>query len=900
MSRAMTGAEIREAFLRFFEERGHQRVPSGPLVPENDPTLLFSNAGMNQFKDVFTGQARLPFSRATSAQRCVRAGGKHNDLDSVGRTPRHNTFFEMLGNFSFGDYFKRDAITFAWDLVTGVFGLDPSRLWVTVYREDDEAAAIWQQVAKLSPERIVRLGEKDNFWAMGETGPCGPCSEILYDRGSHLHCGAERCGIGQCDCARWLEIWNLVFMQFDRAPHTGALTPLPRPSIDTGMGLERIASVLQGVDSNYDTDLLAPIVDAVGDLSGRRYDPGEAGFPFRVIADHIRACTFLVSDGVLPGNEGRSYVVRRVLRRAARFGRDLGLVGPFLWQLVPVVAAVMGSAYPEVVSGQEAIAGVIRSEEERFQETIADGMGVLDAAVAEARSTESGRISGEVAFRLYDTYGFPLDLTLDVAREASLEVDREGFDRALEKQRARARADRRSRRHTFGDGPALEDLPPTEFRGYGQLSAEGTVLAVVRDGQRVEAAAEGEEVDVVLDATPFYAEGGGQVGDQGRITTSEADLVVGDTRRAARGAFLHRCTVRQGSITVGDRVRAGVEEGRRRAIQRNHSATHLLHRALRETLGTTVHQAGSLVEPGYLRFDFTWDRPLTADQRRQIENLVNDHVLAGLPVEWFITGQQQARDLGAMALFGEKYGDQVRVVRMGEWSLELCGGTHVANTAEVGLFHLREESGIGSGVRRVQAVTGRGVLELLEDSERMVAAAADILRCPPNLVPERLQDVLARAEAARQQVAALRQSALRRVAERLLSERRTVGEGDAAFPVVAGTVDDDGTGNGLLSGIQAEELRTLADELRRRLGRGAVLLGSPGSAEKHPRKGSVLCALTPDLVGAGLHAGAVVKAAARSVGGSGGGKPDLATAGIPDADGLPRALEAGLRALTRV
>jgi alanyl-tRNA synthetase len=877
----MASAEIRETFLRFFEERGHRRVPSSPLVPADDPTLLFTNAGMVQFKDVFTGRTRLPFSRATSCQKCVRAGGKHNDLENVGRTPRHHTFFEMLGNFSFGDYFKAEAIAYAWELVTGRLALPRERLWVTVYREDEEAAELWRRVAGLPAERIVRLGEKDNFWAMGDTGPCGPCSEIVYDRGAEHRCAAARCGIGQCDCPRWLEIWNLVFMQFERDA-AGSLAPLPRPSIDTGMGLERVASILQGVESNFDTDLFRPIVRAVEELSGRTYDPGEAGLPFRVIVDHARACFFLVADGVLPSNEGRGYVLRRILRRAARFGRRLGLDRPFLWRLRPAVVRAMGGAYPELEERAEALDGVVRGEEERFAETLDAGLQLLERAVAEVRAAGGRRLPGETAFRLYDTYGFPLDLTCDVAEEHGLGVDTAGFERLLAEQRSRARADRRARAKAYGEGLAVEDLPATDFVGYQTLAAEGRVLALVAGGQGRQVLREGEEAVVVLDRTPFYAEGGGQVGDRGLLRAAGGVVAVEDTRRIGRDVIAHFGRVQQGEIRVGEGVRAEVDPVRRADAARNHTATHLLHRALREVLGPGTHQAGSLVAPDRLRFDFTADRPLGPERLRQVEDLVNAQVLTPTPVEWFVTGLDEARRMGAMALFGEKYGERVRVVRIGDWSLELCGGTHVANTAEVGLFHVLGESGIGSGVRRVEAVTGRGVLALLRAGQQELARAAEVLRARPDEVAGRVQELAERLHERERELAALQRRQVQAEARRLAEAAVEVVARGGVFRVAAGTVP----------GVGVEELRLLADDLRARLGSAAVLLATTSGG-----RGVLLCALTPDLVQRGLHAGKVVAAAAAAAGGRGGGRPDLAHAGAQDVGRIPAALEAGVRTL---
>jgi alanyl-tRNA synthetase len=880
--RPTSAGEIREAFLRFFEARGHRRVPSSSLVPDNDPTLLFTNAGMVQFKDVFTGAATLPFRRATTAQKCMRAGGKHNDLENVGRTPRHHTFFEMLGNFSFGDYFKREAIAYAWEFVTGVLGLPPERLWATVFRDDEEAARLWVELTAIPPERVVRLGEKENFWAMGETGPCGPCSEIVVDRGEEHRCGAERCGIGACDCPRWLEIWNLVFMQYERA-QDGTLSPLPRPSIDTGMGLERVASLQQGVASNFDTDLFRPIVGAVEAMTGRAYDPGPDGFPFRVIADHARACAFLVADGVLPANEGRGHVLRRILRRAVRFGRRLGMQRPFLNQLVPVVAELMGDAYPELRERQDAVVAVILREEERFGETLAEGLAHLEEALERVRAAGGRVLPGEVAFQLYDTFGFPLDLTEDAAAEVGVGVDREGFERALSAQRERARADRRTKVRGY-EAVAVADLAPTEFVGYTRMDADSEVVAVLPG----EGAA---DAFVVLDRTPFYPEGGGQVGDTGALAPASGGsgpvaslqpaAQVIDTRRAGRDVILHAVRWEGEPLAPGAWVRAAVEEERRRGAMRNHSATHLLHRALREVLGPSVHQAGSLVAPDRLRFDFTFDRPVDPDRLREVERLVNERILDAIPVEWFVTDLDEARAMGAMALFGEKYGQRVRVVRMGDWSLELCGGTHVGNTAEIGLFAITGETGIGAGIRRVEAVTGRAVTELVDRQRTALARVAEALRAPVEEVEARLRELMDRL--------AQRERALAEAERRLA---RTVLEDLAAR---AETVDGVRLVAGQVPLRDMEAMRELADDLRRRLGSAAVLLGAAAEG-----RALLLCALTPDLVARGLDAGRIVARAARVAGGGGGGRPDLAQAGGRDPARIPDALREGVAAVKEI
>ncbi|WPD17999.1 alanine--tRNA ligase [Thermaerobacter composti] len=874
----MPAAEIRERFLRFFERHGHTIVPSSSLIPKDDPTLLFTNAGMVQFKDVFTGKEKVPYKRATTAQKCMRAGGKHNDLENVGKTARHHTFFEMLGNFSFGDYFKRDAIRFAWTFLTEELGLPRDRLWATIYRDDDEAFRLWQEVTGIPAHRIVRLGEKDNFWAMGDTGPCGPCSEIVYDRGEEFRCDAEVCGIGACDCDRWLEIWNLVFMQFNR-DESGRLEPLPRPSIDTGMGLERIASVMQGVPSNFDTDLFRPLIRATEELTGRRYEDGERGFPFRVIADHARACTFLIADGVLPSNEGRGHVLRRILRRAVRFGRILGLREPFLHRLVDTVGEVMGDAYPEVRQRGEYVARVIRAEEERFFRTLDQGMEILAELIERARRRGDGVIRGEEAFVLYDTYGFPLDLTEDAAEEAGLRVDREGFERAMAVQRERARAAREVEADWDPGSPlaqALADEPATTFTGYERLEDEGTVRLLVKDEEPVERARAGEEVGVILDRTPFYAERGGQVGDTGWLEAAGARLQVVDTQPLPGGRILHKARVTEGTLTVGDRVRARVDGARRAAIMRNHTATHLLHAALKRVLGDHVNQAGSLVAPDRLRFDFTHFEAPTPDQLRAIEDEVNRVILAAVPVRWYWTSLEEALEAGAIALFGEKYGREVRVVQIGDYSLELCGGTHVASTSDIGLFKLTGEGSVAAGVRRVEAVTGWSSLAYLRQREDLLQRLAATLRAPVDDLPARLEALVEAHRDLERQVHRLQGRLARQAADRLLAEAPAV----AGVRVIVGELPVD----------DPEVLRETADYLRQRAGEAAVLLGA-----RSGDRALLVAALTPGAQQRGLHAGRLVGEVARRVGGGGGGRPDLAQAGGREPGRLAEALEQGRR-----
>ncbi|AKX94443.1 alanine--tRNA ligase [Moorella thermoacetica] len=874
----MTGNELRERFLKFFASKGHTIVHSSSLVPANDPTLLFTNAGMVQFKDVYLGLDRRPFTRATTAQKCVRAGGKHNDLDTVGRTARHHTFFEMLGNFSFGDYFKREAITYAWEFLTRVLELPPERLWVTVYQEDDEAYQLWQEIAGIPAERIVRMGEKDNFWAMGDTGPCGPCSEIIYDRGPEHACSSTPCALGACDCDRWLEIWNLVFMQYERDSN-GNLSPLPRPSIDTGMGLERVASVLQGVDSNFDTDLIAPLIKAVEKITGRTYDPGEAGFPFRVIADHARSCTFLIADGILPGNEGRSYVLRRILRRAARFGKALGIDEPFLYRLVDTVVAIMGGAYPEVAEQQEHIARVIEQEEIRFHETLNDGLKVLNGILERARQEGREVVSGLEAFTLYDTYGFPLDLTEEIAGEGGFKVDRDGFEKAMAAQRERARAAREDVKaydFALAFAGALEDISGTAFTGYDQLEDKGTVLALFQEGARVTSLEANATGYVVLDRTPCYPEGGGQVGDRGELKWSGGQARVEDTRRLPDGKIVHQINVTAGTLVVGQEVEIAVDRERRQATARNHTVTHLLHRALKNILGEHVNQAGSLVTPERLRFDFTHFAPLTGEELRAVEAEVNQKILANLPVTTLETSYQEAKAMGATALFGEKYGERVRVVKIDAYSMELCGGTHLGSTSEAGSFRLVSESGIGAGVRRVEAVTGAAALEMALQDRQELATIAGLLKVPPDQAIQRVRHLLEQNKENERELAQLRNELASYTIDKLLDRVQEV----AGVPVLPARVQI----------TDPEALREMAERLRSRLGSGVVILGS-----QHNGRVNFVAMVSKDLVQRGIHAGNLLREVARIASGGGGGRADMAQAGGKDPGKLDQALAYSLK-----
>ncbi|MDD2498130.1 MAG: alanine--tRNA ligase [Desulfitobacteriaceae bacterium] len=858
----MTGNELREKFLKFFESKGHTIVPSSSLVPHNDPTLLFTNAGMNQFKDVFLGLDKRPYSRATTGQKCVRAGGKHNDLDTVGRTARHHTFFEMMGNFSFGDYFKRDAITYAWEFLTDVIGLPKEKLYATIFYDDNEAHDLWLELTDIPKERIIRLGEKDNFWSMGETGPCGPCSEILIDRGEKYRCDAQECAIGKCDCDRWLELWNLVFMQYNR-DENGVMTPLPKPSIDTGMGLERVASVLQDVSSNYDTDLLRKLINYIEKVTGLKYCQDEKGFPFRVIADHARSCTFLVADGVLPSNEGRGYVLRRILRRAARFIKVLGWEGPFLYDMVPVVVDLMGEAYPEIKEKQSYIRKVIKIEEERFQETLHEGMKVAGEIIAKVKQAGLEKISGTDAFLLYDTYGFPLDLTADIAEENGLTVDTAGFESAMEKQRERARAARQDAK-AFDEElvlvPLLKEVPATDFTGYSSCHGEGKILAIVVDGQRINKINPGDQGYLIINETPFYAERGGQTGDAGVIIGNAGTAEIQDTQLMVNGIVLHRFALKEGFLTVGEKVALEVDVERRRAIARNHTATHLIHKALKQVVGEHANQAGSLVVPDRLRFDFSHFTAIEDAELEQIEDIVNREVLNNISVETLETNLDDAKKMGATALFGEKYGDTVRVVKMGDFSMELCGGTHCFSTGEVGLVKLISESGIGAGLRRIEAVTGDYARDYFRKEEKVLKEAALALKTLPHEVGKKIETLLQELKQKEKELEALQGKLAKQATGDILNQVETIKEVRA---IIAQVQVPDMNG-----------LRSLADLIKDKLGSGVIVLGATSKD-----KVNFVTMVTPDLVQKGLHAGNILKETAKVAGGGGGGRPGMAQAG---------------------
>jgi alanyl-tRNA synthetase len=861
----LSSAALRSLYLEFFHENGHTVVPSSSLVPGNDPTLLFTNAGMVQFKDVFLGKEKRAYTRATSSQRCVRAGGKHNDLENVGYTARHHTFFEMLGNFSFGDYFKKDAIRFAWEFVTGErwLGIDPARLMVTVYESDDEAYDIWHRQVGLPAERIVRIGDKpgggsDNFWQMGETGPCGPCTEIFYDHGAHIPGGPP--GSPDADGDRWIEIWNLVFMQFDRSAE-GVLEPLPKPSVDTGMGLERTAAVMQGVHSNYEIDLFVNLIKAAAQATNAT---DLSSSSLRVIADHIRACSFLIADGVLPSNEGRGYVLRRIIRRAIRHGYQLGQTQPFFYSLVAALEQEMGEAFPELTSQRSHVERVLKQEEERFAETLTQGMALLDSAIG---GLQGKVIPGETVFRLYDTYGFPVDLTNDIARERGLTIDEAGFETAMQAQRERARAASK-----FGvdlrSTVAIEGT--TNFSGYEHLEGEATIVTLLRGNEHVQVLKSGEEGQVILDRTPFYAESGGQVGDQGALIAPAARFAVMDTQKIG-ASYAHLGKVEAGELKVGERVEAAVDAARRRATMLNHTATHLLHAALRKVLGGHVTQKGSLVAPDRLRFDFSHYAAVTPAELREVEQMVNAEIRANAPAETELMNYDSAVASGAMALFGEKYGDEVRVLRIGDFSTELCGGTHVGRAGDIGLFKITGESGVAAGIRRIEAVTGQGALDWVAQTDQVVRDLAALVKGSREDVEEKVRQLIERSRKLEKEVATLK-SRLTSGQSRDLSQTAV---DVAGVKVVATRVD----------GADAATLRTAVDQLKDKLKTAAIVLASVQEDDKVV----LIAGVTADQVKR-LKAGDLVNVVAQKIGGRGGGRPDMAQAGGNDPSKLDEAL----------
>ena len=862
----MKSSAIRQSFLDFFASKGHTVVPSSPLVPGNDPTLLFTNAGMVQFKDVFTGQDKRSYSRAVSSQRCVRAGGKHNDLENVGYTARHHTFFEMLGNFSFGDYFKHEAIKYAWEYLTDVLKLPADKLWVTVYAEDDEAYDIWHNDVGVPMDRIVRIGDNkgaryasDNFWAMGDTGPCGPCTEIFYDHGPDVAGGPP--GSPDEDGDRYIEIWNNVFMQFNR-DEAGTMHPLPKPSVDTGMGLERISAVMQHVHSNYDIDLFQALIAA----AARETNTADlTNNSLKVVADHIRACSFLIVDGVIPGNEGRGYVLRRIIRRAIRHGYKLGQKQPFFYKLVADLAAEMGDAYPELREAEGRVTATLRQEEERFGETLENGMAILDEALAGGRK----ELDGDTAFKLYDTYGFPVDLTADIGRERGFTVDMKAFDAAMSAQQERSRAASK-----FKAGAQLEySGARTAFRGYETLSEEGRVVALYREGSPVKSLAAGEEGIVVLDRTPFYAESGGQVGDRGELTKGGVCLTlfaVEDTQKIQPDVFGHYGAVKTGELAVGDAVAAQVDLDKRARTMRHHSVTHLMHKALREVLGPHVQQKGSLVDEDKTRFDFSHNAPMTADEMRRVEAIVNAEILANAATQARVMPIDAAQKIGAMMLFGEKYGDEVRVLDIGT-SRELCGGTHVARTGDIGYFRIVSEGGVAAGIRRVEAVAGSVALALAFADRERLARAAEALRAQPQEIDAKIAQVVENVKALEKEVARLKGELARGKLDDVLAMGMRTINGVKAIAVV-------------LEGADAGMLRESLDRVKEKLGSGVALLATVADG-----KVSLIAGVTKDLTGK-VKAGDLVNFVAQQVGGKGGGRPDMAQAGGTNPAGLKDAL----------
>ncbi|RUQ37258.1 MAG: alanine--tRNA ligase [Candidatus Competibacteraceae bacterium] len=862
----MRSADLRKLFLDYFRDHGHEVVASSPLVPLNDNTLLFTNAGMVQFKDVFTGRDPRPYQRAATAQRCVRAGGKHNDLENVGYTARHHTFFEMLGNFSFGDYFKADAIRFAWEFLTGVLKLPTDKLWVTVYETDDEAYQVWADEIRVPRERIARIGDKpggkryesDNFWAMGDTGPCGPCSEIFYDHGPEVAGGPP--GTADADGDRYIEIWNLVFMQYDRSAD-GALTPLPKPSVDTGMGLERLAAVMQGVHSNYEIDLFQRLIEAAAAATGATDLHASS---LKVIADHIRATAFLITDGVLPSNEGRGYVLRRIMRRAIRHGYKLGAAGSFFHTLVEPLVAEMGDAYPELAASAAQVSRVIEQEEERFAETLAHGMKLLEEGIA---ALSGDTIPGATVFKLYDTYGFPVDLTADIARERGLHLDMAGFEQEMAAQRERARA-----HSQFGvrQNADLGLSGSTEFHGYECLDEEATVLALFRDGQAVEVLNAGEEGLVVLDHTPFYAESGGQVGDSGHLHAEGVSFAVRDTRKQGEGLFTHIGVLEQGTLHQGQTVHAQVNAGQRQATALHHSATHLLHAALRQVLGSHVSQKGSLVDAQRLRFDFAHFEPLSAEQLDQVERLVNAQIRANAAVETTVMAPEEAIAAGAMALFGEKYGDRVRVLRMGDFSTELCGGTHARRVGDIGLFKIVSEGGVAAGVRRIEAVTGERALDYIAALQERARQVAQLVKGDRDNFPDKVRQLLDRNRQLEKDLEQLKGRLASGQGADLLGQAVAVN----GIQVLAARLD----------GVDAKTLREAVDRCKDQLKAAAVVLATVEDGKVRLVAG-VTAAET-----ARIKAGELVNQVAQQVGGKGGGRADLAQAGGTDPAGLDAAL----------
>ncbi len=871
----MTGHEIRDRFLGYFNDHGHRIVKSSSLVPANDPTLLFTNAGMNQFKDVFLGKEKRDYVRATTSQKCVRAGGKHNDLENVGKTARHHTFFEMLGNFSFGDYFRREAIPLAWNLVTQEYGLDRSRLWVTIYRDDEEAFDVWSRSMNVPVSRIFRLGEKDNFWAMGETGPCGPCSEIHYDQGAVASEQGHTACEFPCDCGRYVEIWNLVFMQFDR-DSSGKLAPLPKPSIDTGMGLERVSAVLQGRTSNFETDLLKPLILQAAELTRKEYgQEGSCDVSLRVIADHSRAAAFLISDGVIPSNDGRGYVLRKILRRGIRHGKLLGMQDPFLYQMTGYVAELMKAPYPELTNAREYVAKVVKTEEQRFSSTIRIAIDQLSDALSRLEKTSNGArvLSGEIMFKFYDTFGLPLDLMQELADEAVVTLDEAGFNERLEAQRERGKASWKETAGSSGAAVAAPSSEKTHFVGYTDLQVpQARILAIHVAGKPVEQLLAGESGEVFLDKTPFYAETGGQVGDSGVLEGDNSEAMVHNTYPLLPGHSAHEVKCLRGTLRVDEMVRARVDVSRRQSTAKNHTATHLLHASLRSLIGFHVKQAGSLVAPDRLRFDFTHYAPLSPEEVSEIEGLVNAVVMQNSPVTTSVKDLNQAISEGAMALFGEKYGRQVRVVSIDSFSKELCGGTHVSRTGDIGLFKVVSEGGIAAGIRRIEAITGDGALSRFRDDEQLIATLEEVSRGKRRELVGLVEKYQASIKTLEREVDELRYRMAKNQAKELIQKAVIVED----VKILTGVVD----------GLDKGGLRNLADELKTQFEKGVVVLAVSGG-DRVSLVASVTASLTSKV-----HAGKMVKEIAAILGGSGGGRPDMAEAGGKDPSRISEAFQA--------
>jgi alanyl-tRNA synthetase len=865
--------ELRKLYLDYFAKRGHKVVPSSSLVPKNDPTLLFTNAGMVQFKGVFLGEDPRDYKRAVTSQKCVRAGGKHNDLENVGHTARHHTFFEMLGNFSFGDYFKKEAIEFAWEFLTKEVKLPADKLWATVYKDDDEAFELWRTVVGLPAERIVRLGEKDNFWSMGDTGPCGPCSEIIIDQGPEMSCGKPGCTVG-CDCDRYLEIWNLVFMQYNR-DETGKLTPLPKPSIDTGMGLERVSAVSQNVRSNFETDLFQPIIKQIAAMAGVPYHKdAQADISYQVCADHLRAMTFLINDGVLPSNEGRGYVLRRILRRAARYGKLIGINKPFLFKLTGAVVDEMKGAYPDLTDSREHVAKIALLEEERFGQTLDSGLALLNETVAKLKTEKKVMIPGDVLFKLYDTFGFPLDLVTDMARDMHLEIDEEGYRKAMQEQRDKARA------AWAGSGeekvnPVYKEIASsvrkTVFTGYDILEGTGEVLAIIKSNKRVNEAKEGDEAEIVLDQTSFYAESGGQVGDQGELLGEAAKFSVTDTVKPAEGLFVHKGKVKKGGFKVGDAVLAKVNAEDRMDTVRHHTATHILHSTLRSVLGEHVKQAGSLVAPDRCRFDFTHYTALTEREKERIEELVNERIIENHPVVVAEMEIDQAIASGAMALFDEKYGDKVRVVTVQDVSKELCGGTHAKASGDIGLFKIVSEGGIAAGVRRIEILAGRRAYQEVRKEEQSLQEIGRMLKISDPDVVGRVERVMSQLRDTEKELERLKHKMQASEAGAIVSDAKMI----KGVRVLARRVEN----------MDPKDLRDFGDKLRNNIKSGILALGL-----SKDDKVNIVVMVSKDLIPR-FHAGNLIKEMAAVLGGTGGGKPDLAQAGGKDPSKLDAALQ---------